>query len=78
MATSSIAIDTSLVPSLGEGTAFDYIVQNTMKNEIVGKYNAGMNLSTGHNHDGVNSRSLSGGHYTMAEIEAQIIMGVFR
>jgi len=78
MAASSMAIDLSLVPSLREGTAFDYTVQNTMKNEIVGKYNASMNLSTGHNHDSVTSRSLSGGNYTMADIEAQMIMGVFR
>lgn len=75
---STMSIDTTLTPSHVAHDSFSYALQNSIKNEIVSKFNAAVHLITGHNHDGVNSRSLSGGGYTLKELEALILMGVMK
>ena len=75
---SPFAIDTTLTPDYVAASAFSHANQNTCKNEIVSKFNAQLHLLTGHHHDGVDSNSLSGGNYSLAEIEAMIIMGVYK
>jgi len=78
MSASSMAVNTRNTLDYEAHTAFDYVKQNTAKNEIVSKFNAMLHLENGHNHDTVNSRSLAGGNYTIKDVEAMIVMGVYR
>lgn len=62
MATSSQVIDTSLIVTLENLTVNSVADLNNMISEIVTKFNATLETTSGHNHDAVTSRFISVGN----------------
>ena len=62
----------SLIIDYDQYTVWSPTKQNTVKNEITYKYNLFIDPTTGHDHDGVNSRFT----YDIDELESKLRMGV--
>lgn len=61
MGVSTLAIDTSKIIDLESGKKNDPDQVDAMITEIVTKFNAAIETVTGHDHDGTDSKILSGG-----------------
>lgn len=68
MAASSLAIDTDEIVTIECLTTNSASDLNTTHNEIVTKFNAMAETSTGHHHDGTDSRLLSGSSFSSADL----------
>ncbi len=79
MADSSQAIDTGVIVTLVDDTENSVANQNTNFTEIVTKFNAHSNTTTGHSHDGTDSRAISAGIGSLSSLELVVgqIMGGF-
>jgi hypothetical protein len=78
MAASTMKIDSANIVTVVNGTANAAADVNTSVSEIVTKFNAALETSTGHNHDGTNSRTISMGVAGLTSLEwtvAQIMGG---
>ena len=73
-------IDTTEIVDFEDGTANSPDDVDASLEEIVTQYNASMNKTTGHYHDGTNSRLVYGGitGFTTEEMFLLMLCGAFR
>jgi len=76
MATSSMAIDTDNITDFEDGTVNQSATIDSTFSEVVTKFNASLETSTGHSHDGTDSRKTGNG-YSPAEMLRGSIMGLW-
>lgn len=79
MATSSMAISSGDIIDLANDTANDSDDVDANVSAIVTAFNAMLETSTGHDHDGTNSKSVGTGFagLTVTEFAVATLMGVF-
>lgn len=79
MADSSLAIDTGVIVTLADDDQNAVADANTNTDEIVTKFNAAFETSTGHTHDGTDSSSISAGIGALTSLEIAVarVMGGF-
>ena len=79
MAESSMALTAANIKTLVDDTANAVADLNTTVTEISTKFDAMLETSTGHNHDGTNSKSVSAGIASLTTLELVVgqIMGGF-
>lgn len=79
MAASSLAIDTDDVIAIANDTANDADDVGSNIDLIVDAFNDAFDTSTGHAHDGTDSKSISSGFagLTILETQVALVMGVF-
>lgn len=77
MATSSMAVDTETIVTLADDDQNAVANLNTNFDEIVTKFNAMLETSTGHSHDDVDSPSISIGigNLTAVQYSDAVFMG---
>jgi len=75
MATSSMAIDTTIIVDFADRTVNDPDDIDICNDEIVSKVNAALETTTGHHHDGTNSRLVlvGGSSFTSSDLLKMLI-----
>lgn len=78
MAESTLAIDTDLIIDLTGATANDQDILDGIHDEIVTKFNEALETTTGHSHDGADSRSVGAGvsGLSVTELSVARLLGV--